>query len=150
MLLFLVLNIGALLYAVYISVWHWNLRTGPVTFLGLENYQNVLSDPTFQRAIQNSLYYAVVWVPLTMAIGLFLAVIVNQKHPRPDVLPGGVLLPGDRQLGRDHDAVDLPRRAGRPVQRHPGRAGARPALRVLRLPAQPELDRTTRTRRSTR
>ena len=79
MLLFLVLNIGALLYAVYISVWRWNLRTGPVTFLGLKNYQNVLGDPTFQRAVQNSLYYAVVWVPLTMAVGLFLAVIVNQK-----------------------------------------------------------------------
>ncbi|HEX3428849.1 MAG TPA: sugar ABC transporter permease, partial [Candidatus Limnocylindrales bacterium] len=27
----------------------------------------------------NSLYYAVIWVPLTMAVGLFLAVLVNQK-----------------------------------------------------------------------
>ena len=79
MVLFLVLNIGALLYAIYISVWQWNLRTGPVTFLGLKNYQDVLGDPTFQRAIQNSIYYALVWVPLTMAIGLFLAIIVNQK-----------------------------------------------------------------------
>ena len=35
MALFLVLNIGALLYAIYISVWRWNLRTGPVTFLGV-------------------------------------------------------------------------------------------------------------------
>ena len=79
MALFLVLNIGALLYAIYISVWRWNLRTGPVTFLGLKNYEDVLGDPTFQRAIQNSIYYALVWVPLTMAIGLFLAVVVNQK-----------------------------------------------------------------------
>jgi multiple sugar transport system permease protein len=77
--LFLVLNIGALLYAIYISVWRWNLRTGPVTFLGVRNYQNVLGDPTFQRAVQNSVYFALVWVPLTMAIGLFLAVVVNQK-----------------------------------------------------------------------
>jgi ABC-type sugar transport system permease subunit len=79
MLLFLTLNIGALLYAIYISVWKWNLRTGPQAFLGLKNYENVLTDPTFQRAVQNSLYYAVVWVPLTMAAGLFLAVVVNQK-----------------------------------------------------------------------
>jgi ABC-type sugar transport system permease subunit len=79
MLLFLVLNIGALLYAVYISVWRWNLRTGPVSFLGIKNYQNVISDPTFQRSIQNAIYYAVVWVPLTMAVGLFLAIIVNQR-----------------------------------------------------------------------
>ena len=39
----------------------------------------MLEDPIFHRAIQNSLYYAVVWVPLTMAVGLFLAVLVNQK-----------------------------------------------------------------------
>ena len=79
MLLFLVLNIGALLYAVYISLWRWNLRTGPVSFLGIKNYQNVISDPTFQRSIENAIYYAVVWVPLTMAVGLFLAIIVNQR-----------------------------------------------------------------------
>lgn len=79
MLLFLVLNIGSILYALYISVWRWNLRTGPVEFIQLKNYTTALSDPIFQTAIKNSLYYAVIWVPLTMALGLTLAVIVNQK-----------------------------------------------------------------------
>jgi multiple sugar transport system permease protein len=79
MVMFLVLNLGALLFAAYISVWKWNIRSGPVSFLGLKNYENVLTDPTFQRAVQNSLYYTIVWVPLTMAAGLFLAVVVNQK-----------------------------------------------------------------------
>ena len=79
MLLYLVLNIGSMVYAVYISLWRWNLRTGPVRFLGLDNYANVVTDPVFQKAVANSLYYTIVWVPLTMAIGLFLAIIVNQK-----------------------------------------------------------------------
>ncbi len=79
MLLYLVLNIGSMVYAVYISLWRWNLRTGPVRFLGLDNYANVITDPVFQKAVANSLYYTIVWVPLTMAIGLFLAIIVNQK-----------------------------------------------------------------------
>ncbi len=78
-LLFLVLNIGSLLYAVYISVWKWNLRTGPVEFIGLTNYQEALADPVFQTAIRNTIYYAAVWVPLTMMLGLSLALIVNQK-----------------------------------------------------------------------
>jgi multiple sugar transport system permease protein len=78
-LLFLVLNIGALVYAVYISVWKWNLRTGPVKFIGLQNYQDALADPVFQTAIKNTLYYTAVWVPLTMTLGLSLALIVNQK-----------------------------------------------------------------------
>ena len=79
MFLFFVLNIGAIFYAIYISVWQWNIRSGAGAFIGLKNYQNALTDPIFHRAIQNSLYYAVIWVPLTMAVGLFLAVLVNQK-----------------------------------------------------------------------
>jgi len=51
MLLFLVLNIGAILYAVYISVWKWNIRLGPTSFIGLKNYQDALANPTFQVAI---------------------------------------------------------------------------------------------------
>jgi len=79
MVLFLVLNIGAILYALFISVFQWNIRSGAGAFIGVANYQNVFKDPIFIRAIQNSLYYAAVWVPLTMAVGLFLAVLVNQK-----------------------------------------------------------------------
>jgi ABC-type sugar transport system permease subunit len=79
MLLFLVLNIGTTLYAFFISLWDWNYRRGPISFVGLENFQKILSDPTFLTAIRNTLYYTAIWVPLTMAIGLFLAVIVNQK-----------------------------------------------------------------------
>src|SRR5262245_19264769 len=79
MALFLLLQIFTVFYAVYISLWRWNIRTGPTQFRGLTNYANALSDPIFQKAIVNTIYYAVVWVPLTMAIGLFLAVIVNQK-----------------------------------------------------------------------
>ena len=79
MLLFLVLNIGSILYAAFISVWRWNIRTGPQQFLGLDNYVKALNDPIFQSAVTNTVYYTVIWVPLTMALGLFLAVIVNQK-----------------------------------------------------------------------
>jgi len=79
MALFLVLNVGSIVYALFISVWKWNLRSGPVEFTGLRNYGTALNDPIFQAAIRNTLYYAAVWVPLTMVLGLSLAVIVNQK-----------------------------------------------------------------------
>ena len=78
MLLFLILNIGSIVYALFISFWKWGAR-GATAFRGIGNYQALLNDGIFWKAVQNSLYYAVVWVPLTMAIGLFLAVIVNQK-----------------------------------------------------------------------
>ena len=79
MVLFLILQIGSVFYAIFISLWDWNVRSGPEEFEGLANYEGLLTDPIFHRAIQNSLYYAAVWVPLTMVIGLFLAIIVNQK-----------------------------------------------------------------------
>ncbi len=79
MVLFLILHIGSFFYAVYISVWKWNIRSGPEKFLGITNYQNALGDPIFQKAIVNTAYYTVIWVPLTMAAGLLLAVVVNQK-----------------------------------------------------------------------
>jgi multiple sugar transport system permease protein len=79
MVLFLILNIGSVLYEVFVSLWKWNVRTGPVQLRGLQNYQVLFADDVFWKAVQNTLYYAVIWVPLTMAIGLFLAVIVNQR-----------------------------------------------------------------------
>jgi multiple sugar transport system permease protein len=79
MVLFLLLKIGAIFYALFISLWEWNVRSGPQEFLGTQNYEGLLTDPIFHRAIQNSIYYTVIWVPLTMVIGLSLAVIVNQK-----------------------------------------------------------------------
>jgi multiple sugar transport system permease protein len=79
MVLFLVLNIGAIFYALFVSVWKWNVRSGPVEFRGIDNYTRILSDPLFLVAVKNTLYYTVIWVPLTMAVGLFLAVVVNQK-----------------------------------------------------------------------
>jgi multiple sugar transport system permease protein len=79
MALFLILQIGAIAYALYVSVWDWNIRTGPVEFVGFDKYAQAIADPTFQTAIRNSVYYALVWVPLTMTLGLSLALIVNQK-----------------------------------------------------------------------
>ena len=121
MILFLVLNIGSVLYEVFVSLWKWNVRSGPVQFRGIANYQAVFADDVFWKAVQNTVYYALIWVPLTMAIGLFLAVIVNQKLRGRDVLPLGLLLPVDRELGRDHDPVDLHHVARGPVQHGPRR-----------------------------
>src|SRR6187200_1342946 len=78
MVLFLVLNIGQIFYALYISFFDWGSR-GPKEFLGIANYESLLGDRIFLKAIQNTIYYALLVVPIQMAIGLFLAVIVNQK-----------------------------------------------------------------------
>jgi len=75
--LYVFLYFGAMVYAAYISLWRWGLR-GPREYLGLENYQDVFGDPIFWKAVANTAYYVAIWIPLTMALGLFLAVIVNE------------------------------------------------------------------------
>jgi ABC-type sugar transport system permease subunit len=75
--LYAVYQFGALGYALFISFWRWEIL-GPTAYVGAHNYQVLLSDPTFHRAVLNSLYYAAVVVPSQMALGLLLAVIVDQ------------------------------------------------------------------------
>jgi multiple sugar transport system permease protein len=75
--LYAVYHFGALGYALFISFWRWEIL-GPTAFVGANNYQVLLADPAFHRAVINSVYYAAVVVPCQMALGLLLAVVVNQ------------------------------------------------------------------------
>src|SRR3954463_8157283 len=59
MLLFLFLSIGVFFLAAYISLWDWNIRSGPEKFLGLDNYATILRAPLFLTAIKNTLFYAI-------------------------------------------------------------------------------------------
>jgi multiple sugar transport system permease protein len=77
MALFLIFQFGALFFALLISFFRWEIL-GPSAFIGLRNYQFLLTDPNFHKAVLNTVYYTVIVVPLEMALGLTLAVVVNQ------------------------------------------------------------------------
>ena len=65
-------------YAVYISFFEWGIL-GKVEGVGLQNYRDLFNDPTFHKAVKNTVQYAVVVVPLEMALGLLMALVINQK-----------------------------------------------------------------------
>ncbi len=65
-------------YAVYISFFEWGIL-GKIEGVGTQNYRDLFADPVFHRAIKNTVEYAVVVVPLEMALGLLLALVINQK-----------------------------------------------------------------------
>jgi multiple sugar transport system permease protein len=48
-----------------------------VNFVGFENFSTVLTDPIFQKAALNTLYFVVVGVPLTILIALAIAIALN-------------------------------------------------------------------------
>ena len=74
-LLFFIYPIG---YAVYISRYDWGIL-GPLENLGWKNYSHLWHDTLFRRSIKNTIEYTVWVVPAQMALGLLLAVVVNQR-----------------------------------------------------------------------
>ena len=48
-----------------------------VDFVGFTNYLELFGDPRFLRAILNTLVFVVIGVPVTMAVGFFLALVLN-------------------------------------------------------------------------
>ena len=76
--LFGVFFIYPLGYAVYISFFDWGIL-GKVEGVGTQNYRDLFDDPVFHRAVKNTVQYAVVVVPLEMALGLSMALVINQK-----------------------------------------------------------------------
>ncbi len=74
---FLIFFIYPLGYAAYISFFDWG-PLGRVANVGLGNYREAYHDFLFHKALKNTLLYTAVVVPSQMALGLTLAVTVNQ------------------------------------------------------------------------
>lgn len=78
-LLFITFVIGPMIYSFRISFYDWNIvRPENSEWLGFENYAKALNDPIFRRAVLNTVVYTLVTVPAQIAIGLIIAVLLNQ------------------------------------------------------------------------
>ena len=66
-------------YAIYISFFHWGILGKQSAGTGTFNYGKVLNDPVFHTALKNVAEYTIGVVPLEMALGLSLALLINQK-----------------------------------------------------------------------
>jgi multiple sugar transport system permease protein len=73
---FLIFFMYPLGYAAYISFFDWG-ALGKIESVGLGNYRDLVDDILFQKALKNTFRYTVIVVPTQMALGLLLAVIVN-------------------------------------------------------------------------
>jgi multiple sugar transport system permease protein len=55
---------------------------GPITWVGLENFVDQLTDPLFQRAIMNTIAIAVITIPIGLTLALLIAMGINQVRFR--------------------------------------------------------------------
>ena len=78
----LVLFVAFTIYPVFASFFYslnrWDLAS-PMEFIGLGNYRALLSDETFRRVLRNTLYFTAGVIPFQTALGLLIAVGLNQK-----------------------------------------------------------------------
>ena len=75
---FLVFTLGAMIYSLVISFTHYNLALNRATPAGLDNYRNLLEDPAVMLSLGNTLFYAVLAVPLEIVFALLLAGLLNR------------------------------------------------------------------------
>lgn len=77
--IFTVFLLYPLLKGLYMSLFDWNmLFPAESQFIGLENYQRLLTDPVFWNALSNTVYFVALTVPLIVLISLIMALGLNQ------------------------------------------------------------------------
>ncbi|SDQ59698.1 carbohydrate ABC transporter permease [Microbacterium sp. cf332] len=75
---FLVFTVGAMVYSLYISFSSYNLATNSSRPIGLDNYARLFDDPRVAVSLANTLFYAVMAVPLEILFALLLALLLNR------------------------------------------------------------------------
>lgn len=63
----------------WLSAFATNVRGLPTVFVGLGNYVDNLASDTFRASLWNTLKFAVMVVPTTMVLALFLAILASEK-----------------------------------------------------------------------
>jgi multiple sugar transport system permease protein len=72
-------GMAPIIWSALMSFQRNNLLSPSTPFTGLANYRQMVHDPIVAQAIQHTLIYTALFVPGTMAVGLFLAVAMNRK-----------------------------------------------------------------------
>jgi len=76
---FVVWTAGPMLASIVLSLTSWDLLSPP-KFVGLANYATLIgNDPSVFQSLKVTTLYAFFALPLNLALGLFVAVLLNQK-----------------------------------------------------------------------
>lgn len=73
-------------YPIFCSLWYslhnWSGMTSNMTFIGLDNYKNLIKDELFWGAFKNSFKYMFMSVPLQVSVSLVFAYLLNNEKLR--------------------------------------------------------------------
>ena len=75
---FLAFSLYPIVMSVYYSLTDFNMFQAP-KFVGLENYTALFQDEKFYKSLWNTMYMTVLGTPLSLLVGLLMALLLNQK-----------------------------------------------------------------------
>jgi cellobiose transport system permease protein len=78
-IVFLLVGMFPLAYTAYVSVFDWGLLSGQGQFIGLDNYRSVLEDPTFAKALVNTISIFLLSSGPQVVIALVLAGLLDTR-----------------------------------------------------------------------
>ena len=93
LILFSVFTLAALIFAFYLTFHRWSIIEPEKPYVGLTNYDDMIHDERFVQSILNTIYFTGASVPLTMIIGLVLALLLNQPLPGRSLFRTAYYLP---------------------------------------------------------
>ncbi|MHB9295530.1 multiple sugar transport system permease protein [Pillotina sp. SPG140] len=90
---FLIFTAYPFLYSIYLSFTNITV-SGSGVFVGLENYiRSFTREALFYKAFGNSLHYVAVYSPISIIMGLLIAIMLNRKLPGINFFRGAYFMP---------------------------------------------------------
>src|SRR5262245_9076270 len=79
LLYFVVFTWIPILVVAAISLTEWNIVQWPPTFVGLENYLEILTDPYYHKVIRTTVLFGLLVLVLQMGTGFGIAILLNEQ-----------------------------------------------------------------------
>ncbi|WP_308638285.1 carbohydrate ABC transporter permease [Paenibacillus silvisoli] len=92
-IIFSLFFIYPIFYMIYLSMFDWNFVSPTKSFVGLQNFRDLLTDADFRKVLSNTTVYTVLTVTLTTVISLVLALWLNRKGLFYGFVQGAIFSP---------------------------------------------------------
>jgi multiple sugar transport system permease protein len=79
---FVIFTALPMLWSLWLSFTNYDPVTGRADFIGIKNYQFMVGDDRVFLALGNTLYFSILFVPLSLILGLALAMMLNRMGGR--------------------------------------------------------------------
>lgn len=95
---FLIFWFFPLIYSLVLSLTNYRLLAADTRWVGLANYARLFGDPDFLKALANTAVFVIGTIPVTTAIALSLALLVNERFPGRAIIRSVYFLPSITSL----------------------------------------------------